>query len=124
MSDRLAVVLNPQNCRTSTNRRSHENQPAEAELVDFVPRSTHAPPPRFTIPVPKSWASSSSPIADAFPGGEIPVPSKLACPFRMHPRDGKGSFEKKDPEEVIASGQWFLKNVPVDQTLRWVLGVE
>lgn len=129
LSDKLAVVLNPHKCRTNINLSSDDDIPS-AGPADFVASSTssssgtssaaaHVLPRRCTIPVPSGWQLGSE-----FSSGEIPVPPKLARPFRMHPRDGKGSFEKKEPEEVIASGQWFVKNVPIDRTLRWVLRVE
>ncbi|CAD7963844.1 unnamed protein product [Amoebophrya sp. A120] len=53
------------------------------------------------------------------------VPKELRGYFEMTQRDGKGSFQKKHPDEVIQSGQWWSKNIhgELDFAMRLLLGL-
>lgn len=118
----LMHVLNPHQCRTATNVKQHEPvQPHQAAIdpSDFVSIGIPEDAVSVTIPIPADWSN----VRKTFPSGELPVPPELAKPFKMLPRDGKGSFEKKDPAIVLKDDQWFIKNYGEAETVRWFVGV-
>ncbi|CAD7952727.1 unnamed protein product [Amoebophrya sp. A25] len=72
------------------------------------------------IPLPRNWTDT---IAHFQHETEWPlqvVPKHLQGPFRLKHRDGKGSFLKREPAEVIASKQWGSRNIhpPVNEEMR------
>eukprot|EP00392_Amoebophrya_sp_AT5.2_P000591 g592.t1 len=150
ISDNLAHILRPESvpesrasdaaslAHDSSDSSDAESLSSDAESLDGAngvrlnggshSESETQAEPVLQIPLPSSHFPRTRKALMKMNAGnpDLVVPEKLRGCFRFKHRDGKGSFEKKDPKEVIEGGQWFTKNVhaEVDHVMRMILGLE